>query len=133
MDVRRLSLVKDHPISGPGWVYAWVWPDGIRYIGATWLDPAARTEMHLYRETDDVRSLALRAAVEEDGAPRLIVAIPVPEGSDRQVLKTALITACDQAGLLATNFIQAGHHEPVAADTDQPWLDVALSTLASMT
>lgn len=132
MDVRRLALVEGHPTSGPGWVYVWVWSDGIRYIGATWLDPAARAELHLHSETEDPRSLALRAAVDDVGAPESIVAIPVPEGSDRKVLKTALIAACNEAGLLADDFIHAGEGAPLAAESDQQWLDAALSNIKSV-
>lgn len=126
MDTRWLTLANGHPVSGEGWVYVWLWHGQVRYIGATWLDPAVRAELHLHADTDDPRSLMLREAAQSDPDNLAILALAVPEAGDRAAYKTALTQACRRAGALADDAIWPHvddlTHEPV----DEVWLSDAL-------
>lgn len=95
----------------------WCWQGRARYIGATWLDPAARAESHLHGDTDHPGSLALREAVATDSEPPTILAAPVPADGDRSAYKQALIQSCSSAGLLAPDYlgsVDPGHMDPAS-------------------
>lgn len=112
----------------PGWVYAWVWPSGVRYIGSTRLDPQSRTDLHLYGPTDDSRSLALRQAVSDEGYAPVVRAFRPP--TDRRACKHALVQACRRQGLLSPEFIApAGGPEEYEVVVDQAWLDAVVADL----
>lgn len=122
MERRRLTLVDGHPTSEAGWIYVWLWGGLVRYIGATWLDPAARIEAHLHADTEDPRSLALRAAVESESDSPVIHAFAVLAGADRQAFRRAVVQGCAEAGLLGSAFLGAGDGEVLTEGSDQAWL-----------
>lgn len=130
MEVRWLTVTQGHPVSGPGWVYAWLWNGQVRYIGATWLDPAVRAELHLHAATDDPRSLMLREAAQSDPDNLAILALAVPEGGDRAAYKAALTQACAQASALADDVIWPRGDDPTHETVDEAWLSDALEQVA---
>jgi len=129
MEAMEFGLENGHPVAGPGWVYAWIVDGRIFYIGATWLHPAVRAEMHLHDETEDPRSLAIREFLNASSAAPTIVAIPVPMGLDRKAMKDALIAACMDQGWLAAGFIGPGHELRITERTTNSWLSGAITTL----
>ncbi len=128
MDIRWITLADGRPVSGPGWVYAWMWHGQVRYVGATWLDPAVRAEIHLRKDTDHPNSVALREAVNSESQGPTIVAVPVPAGADRAAYRTALSLACATAGHLAIDFIGPVPSAPTG-DVDAAWLRTALAEI----
>ncbi|WP_114907102.1 hypothetical protein [Ornithinimicrobium murale] len=100
----------------------------MRYIRATWLDPAARTERHLPGDANDARSLALREAVRSEAEDPTFIGVQVPDGADRAAYKNALTRACASAGLLAGDFIGQPSLGPPDDDSiDSTWLSTALA------
>jgi len=128
MEAVEFSVANDHPVAGPGWVYAWIHERRAFYIGATWLHPVARAELHLHADTTDPRSLALREVVGALDGPPTVIAIAVSESSDRQVLKAALIRECAERRWLADNFIGPGREHPESSD-EVDWLAGAVTVL----
>ena len=46
--------------SGGQWVYAWLAPDGVVYVGATALHPETRTWLHLHHDDPGVGRMRAR-------------------------------------------------------------------------
>lgn len=133
MDALEFRIEHDHPVASTdaGWVYAWHADGHVHYIGATWLHPAVRAEAHLHADTDDPRSLALRARA-EGGTRFRIVAFAVPDGLDRARLKPALVDACRTSGILAPDAIAAvGVRLDHPTTAESAWLAEALGMLAA--
>lgn len=128
MRVIEFCLLNDHPVAGPGWVYAWIHDRRIFYIGATWLHPAARAERHLHAETQDPRSLAIREVVRALDTSPSIVAVPVPSDLDRQAMKWALIRESADRGWLHADFVGPGQ-ESAHGQVSDDWLAGAVDAL----
>lgn len=128
MRVIEFCVSNDHPVAGPGWVYAWIHDRRILYVGATWLHPAARAERHLHAETHDPRSLALREVVSGLDSPPSIVATPVPPDLDRQAMKWSLIRESTDRGWLHADFIGPGP-ESAHGPANDDWLAGAIAAL----
>ena len=86
------------------WIYAWIGPHGVVYVGATALHPATRTWLHLHDEDPNVGRLRARypRALEEKLD---VVAVPVQGGADRQQAKHAAIALLRERGLLAADHV----------------------------
>ena len=82
------------------WVYAWLARDGVVYVGATALHPETRTWLHLHHDDPEIGRMRVRfpahAADELD-----VVAVELPEGTDRQQVRHSSVTALAERGLLS--------------------------------
>ncbi|MDP3891249.1 hypothetical protein [Nocardioides sp.] len=124
----EFTIRDGHPIDGPGWVYVWLLDGRVLYVGATWVHPAARAELHLSNENADPRSVAIRKRLAAPGGtPPTIIGLPVSADADRQALKHALIAACRDRGWLSQEFVEPGSNHDGAQSQD--WLNEALSAL----
>lgn len=126
------SVSQGHPVDGPGWVYCWVLKDQVIYVGATWLHPAARAQLHLDPETEDSRSQALQKLIGE--RPVEVLAFPVTAEGDRQAHREALLRRCQERGLLSQQYIATrppSGESLACVSTD--WLDGAIDELTNRT
>ncbi len=91
----------------PGaWVYAWVANDGVIYVGATTLHPAARTWLHLHDDDPGVGRIRARFPAVAD-EPIEVLAHELPDGVDRQQVRHGAVAELDARGLLSTRHVCA--------------------------
>lgn len=126
------SLRQGHPVDGPGWIYCWVLEHHVIYVGATWLHPAARVQLHLDPETEDPRSQALQKLIEN--RPVEVLAFPVTAQGDRQAHREALLRRCQERGFMSQQSIAT---RPPSGESlscvPLDWLDGAMDELANRT
>ena len=80
------------------WVYAWIGPAGVVYVGATTLHPATRTWLHLHDEKPEVGRM--RARYPELANEELdVVAVALADDVDRQQVRHSARPAARRAGL----------------------------------
>jgi hypothetical protein len=93
--------VRQGELEGDGqWVYAWIGPAGVVYVGATALHPATRTWLHLHHEDPEIGRMAARYP--ELGNQELdVVALELAESIDRQQVRHSAVRLLDERGLLA--------------------------------
>ncbi|HEY1014720.1 MAG TPA: hypothetical protein VGE07_18560 [Herpetosiphonaceae bacterium] len=122
-DVVEVTVRDGHATLDRAFVYCWFHPaDGsIMFVGATWLHPAARAELHLHG--NDPAARIVGAQLEPLGispdAPLRMLAFPVPAALDRQAARMDLIAALGREGLLAASYFgPAAAQAP--ADGDAP-------------
>ena len=86
------------------WVYAWIGPSGVVYVGATTLHPATRTWLHLHHDDPEIGRIAARypelADVELD-----VVAVRLEEGVDRQQVRHSAVRLLGERQLLASDHV----------------------------
>lgn len=97
--------VRNGELEGAGqWVYAWIGPAGVVYVGATTLHPTTRTWLHLHDENPEVGRMQARypelASEELD-----VLAHELPAGVDRQQIRHGSVTALGEHGLLAERHV----------------------------
>ena len=86
------------------WVYAWIGPAGVVYVGATTLHPATRTWLHLHDEKPEVGRM--RARYPELANEELdVVAVALADDVDRQQVRHSAVRLLDERGLLAPNHV----------------------------
>jgi hypothetical protein len=82
------------------WVYAWLGPEGVVYVGATALHPATRTWLHLHDDDPNVGRMRARyrgiADEELD-----VVAVQLPPEADRQRVRHGAVALLAERGLLS--------------------------------
>lgn len=112
-------LVRDgHVTLNQAFVYCWLHPrdQTIMFVGATWLHPAARAELHLHG--DDPAARIVGAHLEPLGIspdePLRMLAFPAPAGLDRQAARLDLIAALARDGLLAGGYFGPPAESPPA-------------------
>ena len=86
--------------SGGQWVYAWLAPDGVVYVGATALHPETRTWLHLHHDDPEVGRMRARfpdlASEELD-----VLAVELPEDVDRQRVRHGAVALLAERGRLS--------------------------------
>ena len=86
--------------SGAQWVYAWLTPDGVVYVGATALHPETRTWLHLHHDDPEVGRMRARYA--ELAAEELeVLAFELPDGVDRQQVRHGAVAQLAERGRLS--------------------------------
>jgi hypothetical protein len=86
------------------WVYAWIGPAGVVYVGATTLHPATRTWLHLHDEKPEVGRM--RARYPELANEDLdVVAMSLADDVDRQQVRHSAVPLLAERGLLAPNHV----------------------------
>jgi hypothetical protein len=86
------------------WVYAWLGPEGVVYVGATALHPATRTWLHLH--DDDPNVGRMRARYPELADEELeVVAAPLPADVDRQQVRHGAAALLAERGLLSERHV----------------------------
>jgi hypothetical protein len=96
--------VRDGALPPEPWVYAWVASDGVVYVGATALHPATRTWLHLNDADPDVGRMRARfPGLEQEDFD--VVALPLPEGLDRQRVRHGAVALLGERGLLSTRHV----------------------------
>jgi hypothetical protein len=86
------------------WVYAWLSPGGVVYVGATGLHPATRTWLHLH--DDDPNVGRLRARYPELADEELeVVAVRLSADVDRQRVRHGAVALLAERGLLADRHV----------------------------
>lgn len=124
------SLRQGHPVDGPGWVYCWLLENHVVYVGATWLHPAARAQLHLDPGTQDPRSQALQKLLESGLVD--VLAFPVAAEGDRQDHREALTRRCQDRGFLSQQYIATRPPSgPSLSGVPTGWLDSAMAELAN--
>ena len=82
------------------WVYAWLAPDGVVYVGATALHPETRTWLHLHHDDPEVGRMRARfpdlASEELD-----VLAVELPEDVDRQRVRHGAVALLAERGRLS--------------------------------
>jgi hypothetical protein len=106
-----LRVVDGHVAGEQMYVYCWQHPhDGkAMYVGATWLHPAARAELHLHGMEAEARVVGEKLAPLgiDPKEPLTLLAFPVPDGMERQECRRALI-----AQLAQTQDLSAAYFGP---------------------
>jgi hypothetical protein len=107
--------VRDGELAGGGnWVYAWLERSAdfaVVYVGATGLEPATRTWLHLHDSDPDVGRM--RARFERVSAAELdVVAMRVPEEVSRADVRDVLGVRLEEEGLLSPDAI-LDHLQPL--------------------
>ena len=86
------------------WVYAWLAPDGVVYVGATALHPATRTWLHLHDDDPDIGRMRARypglAGEDLD-----VVALSLPDDLDRQRVRHGAVALLAERGLLSERHV----------------------------
>ena len=97
--------VRNGELEGDGqWVYAWIGPAGVVYVGATTLHPATRTWLHLHDENPEIGRM--RARYPELASEELdVVAVRLAEDVDRQQVRHSAVRLLGERGLLAPNHV----------------------------
>ena len=86
------------------WVYAWLAPEGVVYVGATALHPATRTWLHLHDEDPNVGRI--RARSPELAAEELeVVALLLADDVDRQRVRHGAVALLAERGLLSERHV----------------------------
>jgi hypothetical protein len=86
--------------SGGQWVYAWLAPDGVVYVGATALHLETRTWLHLHDDNPDVGRM--RARFPEVANEELeVLAVELPEGVDRQRIRHGAVALLAERDLFS--------------------------------
>ncbi|MBA2319331.1 MAG: hypothetical protein H0V93_16365 [Euzebyales bacterium] len=122
--------VRDGQIVGDGsWVYAWLLPGTPRpvvYVGATGLDPALRTWLHLNHDDPEVGRVAARypSSGGQLDTPFDVLAFDVPVGALRSEVKTCLISRLSAENLLAPTYIGDPPVNHVETTAEQFVIDV---------
>jgi hypothetical protein len=96
--------VREGKLENEAWVYAWAAGDGVVYVGATALHPAARTWLHLNDDDPDVGRM--RARYPELATEELqVLAWQLPEDVDRQQVRHGAVTLLGECGLLSERHV----------------------------
>ena len=127
-------LVRNgHVATEDSWIYVWLHQKQIIYIGATWLHPMARAEVHFHGQTEEIR--VVRAGLEKAGINLddefTVLAFPVPAGLDRQTLKRCLIDALAQDGHLPAVYFGPEAQATAPTGDSLAWVDQAVQKLSS--
>ena len=86
--------------TGGQWVYAWLAPEGIVYVGATALHPETRTWLHLHHDDPEVGRM--RARFPELASEELdVLAVELPEDVDRQRVRHGAVALLAERGHLS--------------------------------
>jgi hypothetical protein len=86
------------------WVYAWLGPEGVVYVGATALHPATRTWLHLHDEDPEVGRM--RARYRQLANEELeVVAVRLPAEIDRQQVRHRAVALLAERGLLSERHV----------------------------
>jgi hypothetical protein len=97
--------VRNGELEGDGqWVYAWIGPAGVVYVGATTLHPATRTWLHLHDDDPDIARVAARYGAWRDEELD-VVAVPLADDVDRQQVRHSAVRLLDERRLLAPNHV----------------------------
>ena len=97
--------VRDGELVDQGsWVYAWLAPDGVVYVGGTGLHPATRTWLHLHDENPDVGRMRARYATLADDALDVVV-MELGDDVDRQVVRHGSVRQLAERGLLSPRHV----------------------------
>ena len=86
--------------SGAQWVYAWLAPDGVVYVGATALHPETRTWLHLHHDDPEVGRMRARFAGLADEELD-VLALELPGGVDRQQVRHGAVARLAERGRLS--------------------------------
>ena len=125
-DLVELRMRDGHVTLEQSYAYCWFHPDNatVLYVGATWLHPAARAELHLHGDDPQVRIVG--AGLEQAGidanAPMRILAFLVPSQLNRQEAKMDLIGALANERLLSEHYFGPSPESPRQPD------DASMST-----
>ncbi len=99
------------------WLYAWLTVPAadVLYVGCTRLPPQVRTWLHLHDPDPDVGRVAARHPAVLS-SPVDVLAFPLSDGLDRQAVKSALIAALHEAGLLSMGYVGNPPNTPDAEE-----------------
>ena len=102
--IRELR-VRDGELESAGrWVYAWLAPDGVVYVGATALDPETRTWLHLHHEDPQIGRMRARyGSLAEDELD--VVALQLGADVDRQRVRHGAVRLLAERGLLSERHV----------------------------
>jgi hypothetical protein len=110
--------------SGGQWVYAWIAPDGVVYVGATTLHPETRTWLHLHDDNPEVGRMKARFA--DLATDELdVLAVELPEGIDRQRIRHGAVTLLAERGLLSPRQVC----DPPLEQAPQPETDAFVAAI----
>jgi hypothetical protein len=95
-----LRVEQGELVSGGQWVYAWLAPDGVVYVGATALHPETRTWLHLHHDDPEVGRM--RARFPDLASEDLdVLAVELPEDVDRQRVRHGAVALLAERGRLS--------------------------------
>ncbi|HEY0734333.1 MAG TPA: hypothetical protein VGD69_05465 [Herpetosiphonaceae bacterium] len=108
LDIVEVQVRDGHVTLEQAYVYCWFHPHDatVVYVGATWLHPAARAELHLHGSDPEVRVVGdwlARAGIDAT-TPMRVLAFRVPSSLDRQAARIDLIGALAQEGWLSDDY-----------------------------
>lgn len=108
IDIVEVQVRDGHVTLKQSYVYCWFHPHEatVVYVGATWLHPAARAELHLHSSDPEVRVVGdwlARAGIAAT-TPMRVLAFHVPSSLDRQAARMDLIAALAQEHMLSDSY-----------------------------
>lgn len=124
--------------AGAGWVYAWredaaAGRAAVVYVGATGLHPAARAEKHLRDPGPTVGRIRARyaAAGGDLAAPMTVLAVEVPVGGRRGLVRARVAALVREVGLLSPRWCgePAGPPEESLTDDEEACARALLAAL----
>jgi predicted amino acid dehydrogenase len=126
-EILKFSVKQGHVTDGQGYVYCWFHPQDkqVMYVGATWMHPAARAELHLHGIDEAARKVGshLQQAGVDINEAMQVIAFVVPEQMNRQTAKNALIQTLHAEQKLSFSYFGS---EPQAINaTDDTYLEWA--------
>ncbi len=100
----RLQVRNGELESDGQWVYAWIGPAGVVYVGATALHPATRTWLHLHHDDPQIGRMAARYP-ELANEDLDVVAVELADDVDRQQVRHSAVSLLGERGLLAPDHV----------------------------
>jgi hypothetical protein len=96
--------VRGGELEAEPWVYAWLAPHGVVYVGATALHPATRTWLHLHDEDPNIGRMRDRYS-ELTGEELDVLALQLPPDVDRQQVRHGAVSLLAERGLLSERHV----------------------------
>jgi hypothetical protein len=100
----RLRVRGGELESGGQWVYGWIAPDGVVYVGATALHPETRTWLHLHHEDPEIGRVRARFAGWETEELD-VVAVELDAAVDRQLARHGAVRLLESRRLLSPRHV----------------------------
>lgn len=132
-DVMVVRVVEGHATLDQPFVYCWLHPQEqtIIYVGATWLHPAARAELHLQGLDPEARIVGenlTRLGLGLNQAMKML-AFPVPQEWDRQTVRHHLIAALAREKSLSDVYFGPAPDEMLNEEMYRSWIEAALEDI----
>ena len=130
-----LQIKDGHVDAEQSCIYCWLHPldHKVIYVGATWMHPIARAELHLHSNDPNARIVGEHLSEASVGLENLsILSFSVPDSMKRKRLKIGLINQLAENNLLSELYF--GIHVERAfsiEDAEIDWLDSVIAQIAT--